>query len=814
MLLLESAVSLWEVRMRHSQLFTLFVLSLAICAAAQKQSESASPTKTGPPPEDSSLRAPDSSSRLPVKRVVLYKNGVGYFEHTARVHGTQDLSIDFTTSQLNDVLKSLTAVDLGDGHVSSVRYNSIAPLDERLKSLRLPFGEQITQAEYLSALRGARVEVHNGASATTGRLLSVEKTRRSRGKNEDQFEDVTTFSIVTDAGEMRNFELGSGTSVRIAERELNDEVGRYLSLIGSSRARDVRRMSFTASGTGDRDVFVSYISEVPIWKSTYRVIFSDKPGEKPLLQGWAIVDNTIGEDWKDVQLSLVAGAPQSFIQNISQPFYARRPEIPLPASVMLTPQSHEATVEAINVGGFGGGVGGGVAIAPGVANATTSLNGLVKDPSGTILRNARVTVRNEETGSSQVATTDAQGRYHFNDIQAGNSALSVNSPGFQAYRLTNIYLGIGRNNQIDATLSLGSTASTVEVNGQAPMLETETAELSTIAEKQRVEAEGKSAGDFFEYKIKQKTTIGKNQSALVPILQAHIDAEKVTLWNRESAPLRALWVKNTSGQVLDAGSFNVLEADTFAGEGVLETIHPDERRLLSYAGDAAVHVKYTDESSDKPYSRIRILKGVMTLTKQQRAASKFTIHNADTDSRQVIVEFPTQQGWSLAPGTPQPEESSESFYRFRVPVEAGKTGELTVETIHPEQETYELTNLDDDEITLLVQQQRMTPAMKQAFDGLLKQKEKIGGITAQINQRKQESDQITADQNRIRENMKALKGSSEEKTLLQRYVSQLDSQENRLATLRKEATEFTAQQNAASTELDRMIEEVNLEENF
>src|SRR5258708_39394894 len=82
----------------------------------------------------------DSSARLPVKRVVLYKNGVGYFEHTARVHGTQDLSIDFTTAPLNDVRKSLTAVDLGDGRVSSVRYNSIAPRDERLRSLRLPFG--------------------------------------------------------------------------------------------------------------------------------------------------------------------------------------------------------------------------------------------------------------------------------------------------------------------------------------------------------------------------------------------------------------------------------------------------------------------------------------------------------------------------------------------------------------------------------------------------------------------------------------------------------------------------------------------------
>ena len=242
--------------------------------------------------------------------MVLYKNGVGYFEHSARVHGTQDLSIDFTTAQLNDVLKSLTAVDLGDGRVSSVRYNSIAPLDERLKSLRLPFGEQVTQAEYLTALRGARVEVHSGSATATGRLLSVEKIRKQRAR--DDFEDVTTFSIVSDAGEMRNFDLGSATSVRIAERELTDEVGRYLSLIGSSRARDVRRMSLTAAGSGDRDIFVSYISEVPVWKSTYRILFPEKPNEKPLLQGWAIVDNTIGEDWKVVQLSLVAGAPQSF----------------------------------------------------------------------------------------------------------------------------------------------------------------------------------------------------------------------------------------------------------------------------------------------------------------------------------------------------------------------------------------------------------------------------------------------------------------------------------------------------------------------
>jgi len=506
-----------------------------------------------------------------------------------------------------------------------------------------------------------------------------------------------------------------------------------------------------------------------------------------------------------VQLSLVAGAPESFIQEISQPFYARRPVVPLPQSVMLTPQSHEATVETYAQLQ--------APPPPTVSHATTSLYGFVKDPSGEVVSGARVTVRNEETGVAQVATTNTQGRYSFNDIQAGNSALIVAAPGFQAFNLTNIYLGIGRNNEIDATLSVGAAAETVEVQGRAPTIETTTAMASSV-EKQGTEAEAKSAGDFFEYDIKQKISIGKNQSALVPILQAHIEAEKVTLWNPESAPLRALWIKNTSGQVLDAGSFNVLEADTFAGEGVFETIHADERRLLSYAGDAAIHVKYADESSETPMSRIRIAKGTVQITREQQKTSKITIRDADANPRQVIVEYPAEEGWILSPGTQKPEETTESYHRFRVKVEPEKTAELKIESIHPLEETFELDDLDSEKVDVIVQQKRMTPALQSTFDRILQQKEKVSAISNQIADRKRESDQISNDQNRIRENMKALKGSSEEKALIQRYVSQLDGQESRLAVLRKEVADLTAQQNAASDELERMILQVNLDESF
>jgi hypothetical protein len=392
---------------------------------------------------------------------------------------------------------------------------------------------------------------------SAGRLLSVEKERRANGKGD--FNEVTEFSIVSDTGEMRNFDLGPSTSVRLAEHDLSDEVGRYLNLVGSSRARDLRRMTIAATGTGDRDVFVSYISEVPIWKSTYRIILSEKGTEKPLLQGWAIVDNTVGEDWNDVQLSLVAGAPQSFIQQVSQPYYVRRPVIELPPSAMLTPQSHEGTMSGSGSGGGvgtgqGAGVGGGafdrlqqytkLQFPPG----TGGLQGIITDISGAVVPGARVTVRNEETGASQTATTDARGLYQFYNVPAGNSALFVDSTGFRRFELSNFYLGVGRMNEIDGKLEVGTPSETVEVQASTVNVNTESAEISQVAGKQHIEAEGKDMGDFFEYKVKQKITIGKNQSALVPILQSRIEAEKVSLWNENSKEIRrALWITNSSG---------------------------------------------------------------------------------------------------------------------------------------------------------------------------------------------------------------------------------------------------------------------------
>jgi hypothetical protein len=802
---------------RLERLFTLALLFVLPCFA-QLKSDGA---KAVAGQSREAERASDAAARLPVKRVVLYKNGIGYFEHTARVHGTQDLKIDFTTGQLNDVLKSLTAIDSGDGRITSVRYNSTAPLSERLKSLRLPFDLQTNDADFLNALRGARVEVRSGTASATGRLLSVEKTRKQDARG--NFTDVTGFSIVGDAGELRTFELTPATTVRLADRDLNEEVGRYMNLIGSSRAADVRRMTLTATGFGEREIFVSYISEVPVWKSTYRILMPDKPGDKPLLQGWAVVDNTIGEDWTDVQLSLVAGAPQSFVQNISQPYYVRRPEVALPESAQLTPQTHEAALsdKATDLANIQfGAVGAGVGRGSGPVGPLTGLQGFVRDPTGAPIPNARVTVRNEETGTSRTTTTNAQGLYRFDEIQGGNSALFVDSPGFRRFQLTSFYLGVDRMNEIDARLEIGSSSESVMVTAPPPEVNTEDSSLSSVrsyAEGEKPEVEAKGLGDNFEYKLKQKITIGKNQSALVPILQSKIDAEKVTLWTVGSDNvLHALWIKNTSGLTLDGGSFNLIDADAFAGEGVLETVHADERRLISYAADPAVHIADRPQEEEKPVSRVRMSKGILIATRELRSSHKFVIRDADTTGRQVIVEYPVRNGWKLVEGS-KPEETTSSFYRFRVAVEAGKTGELLVEEYSPRDTRYELANLEDEQVkqlTLLVADNRIRPALKEAMQRVLQKKNDISQIEAQSAERKRQMDAIEKDQARLRENMKALKGSSEERALIQRYTRELDSQEDKLAALRKEKEDLDTKQQQMQADLEVTVGKIVLDERF
>ena len=818
--------------------FTAGVCVLAlVISPISAQENSKGQTKVADARETSAASGAEST-RLPVRRVVLYKNGVGYFEHLGRVRGSQDVHVDFTSAQLNDVLKSLTVLDLSGGRITGVDYNSEAPLARRLATLRLALGERPTVAEFLGALRGARVEIRSGAGAAiTGKLLSVERKTRMGTAGSVEMEQV---SVISDAGEVRNVDLNTSTSVRIVDRDLNTEVGKYLGLVASAREQDVRRMTISTTGNGERNLYVSYISEVPIWKTTYRIVLPSKEGKKPLLQGWAIVDNTVGEDWNDVELSLVAGAPHSFIQQLSEPYYGRRPVVGLPESVQLSPQTHASTL----------------------LRGNGTLSGQVTDATGAVIPNTNVAVKDQNGVVVAQTTTDSNGEYMMSALPPGNYSAEFGAANFKKTIYSGVNVGSGENS-LNSSLQIGGVtetvtvaASTVAVNSQSSEVVNgiEYAGKLAVANRARIAnlplngrnyatvgwlapgvalpppppanaiaearemgsaaASGQGLGDLFEYKLKDRVTLKKNQSALVPIVQTDVEAEKVSLWsgtNGAGRPLRAIWMKNTSALTLDGGSFNVLESEVFAGEGLTDPIKPGEKRLLSYATDLGLLVEAKQNASPQHVTKVKMYKGTLTQVSEEQQRTTYTVRNQDSAPRVLVIEHPARVGWNFLKNSKQPEEQAPGTSRFRVEVAPNATAMLPVEEVHPLFTTYQISNLTDDQILYFSKQGSITPEMADALKKISTQKAAVAKLEQEMEDRQKDIDRIVDDQGRLRENMKALRGSAEEKALLQRYTKQLDDQETQLASLRKRITDTEAQRDTENEKLERMMDEVNLE---
>jgi hypothetical protein len=493
------------------------------------------------------------------------------------------------------------------------------------------------------------------------------------------------------------------------------------------------------------------------------------------------------------------------------------------------------------------------------------LSGVVTDPSGGVIPGAQVKVYSDSNDLVATTTTDHEGKYEVGDLPAANYRVNFSSPGFKNYEVQGMSLGGGRELTQNAALQVGNVSQTVTVTAQLSTLNTETSEVSGTASSRNVgsggalgstesralglsgrnfsavgrgegygigggvpnantlnevrgamnaAAQGTDLGDLFEYKLKDRVTIHKNESSLVPIVQAHVQAEKISLWNLSLGsprPLRALWLTNSSPLTLDGGSFSILESEAFAGEGLTDSIKPGEKRLLSYAADLGVRVDAKSENTPQRVTHVRIAHGVMIQTSELREETVYTVRDDDTSPRTVLIEHPLRVGWRIADTGPKPDETTSDVYRFRISVDPKATGTLAIQEAKPLDASFSLTNLSDDQIKLFLKQESITPEIEAAFRKIVEQKSRIAALDAETTSRDDETQKIYDDQQRLRENLKALKGSPEERALTQRYTQQLADQENRLQTLQHESADLKLKQDQAQAELDKMIETLSLD---
>jgi len=259
---------------------------------------------------------------LPLNRVVILTSGLAYYEHSGSVNGNITIELPFRLDAVNDALKTLIINDPSSAN-PSVTYQSENTLIQTLRSLSIDLSDMPNMAMILTRLRGVEVVITSAASVYTGRITGIEY-RPSAGQIFTGSNDP--WLILNTKDGMMSFNLNEIGSIRFTDPVIEQDLNRSLDLIAASRNSFSRQLLVNLPGTAGRNVSLSYVIPSPVWKVSYRL---DLGSARPLFQGWAIVDNDSDTDWINVELSLVAGRPVSFIQQLYPPYYVSRPVLPL-----------------------------------------------------------------------------------------------------------------------------------------------------------------------------------------------------------------------------------------------------------------------------------------------------------------------------------------------------------------------------------------------------------------------------------------------------------------------------------------------------
>jgi len=270
---------------------------------------------------------------------VLYRSGVGYIERSGTVAGNTSMTLALRDPQMNDLLKSLVVVDFDGGQILPVQYTPRDPLSRTLSAFAIDLSDSPTRATLLHRLRGTEVEFKLRRRTVRGTVMSLEPTNRTDSRGLPRSD--TMVNLMNSNG-MESVGLSEVQSFRVMDERLQKELELALQAIGGGLDNQRKTLELQFSGNGSRRVLVGYLTEMPQWKMTYRLVIAQ--GQPALLQGWAIVENTTDEDWNGVQLQLVSGRPVSFVQNLYEPFYPKRLRYTPPADTSLLPPLPQAEI--------------------------------------------------------------------------------------------------------------------------------------------------------------------------------------------------------------------------------------------------------------------------------------------------------------------------------------------------------------------------------------------------------------------------------------------------------------------------------------
>jgi hypothetical protein len=266
-------------------------------------------------------------------------------------------------------------------------------------------------------------------------------------------------------------------------------------------------------------------------------------------------------------------------------------------------------------------------------------------------------------------------------------------------------------------------------------------------------------------------------------------------------PLLGINFHNTTGMHLTQGPITVYEGSTYAGDARVLDLQKGEKRLLSYAVDLGTEVHAVPHSDNGILTSIKAVKGLVTTTTKLSEKKTYTLVNRNDQERTLIVEHPNRTDFTLTTRE-KPWETARDFHRFKVAVPSGKTVPFTVSEERVLNQQYQLTNLDDDTIRVFLKAPATSRAVKEALEKAMGFKGKLSLTQREIQQRERELNTITADQDRLRKNLKEM---PPEAAAYKRYLKKFDDQETEIERLQKLIKELQDGEHAQRKEYETFL---------
>jgi len=678
---------------------------------------------------------------LPVTGVTLYTSGVGYFERGGEVSGEAAQTLLFPVGQINDVLKSLVLLDTGGGGIRPVTYGASDPVGRQLQAFSVDVSDNPDPATLLNRMRGANVSVSyadaGGPKTATGTIVGVQTQTVVLPNNAGTTQ--ASFLTLLAGGGLKTIPLASVSDTQINDAGLRAELASALSALSQSRDSSKRPVTLHFAGAGRRRVLIGYLTESPLWQSSYRLVL----GKAPVLQGWATVQNTGQDDWDGVRLTLVSGRPISFIQDLYTPLYVGRPVVEAAVDASPTPQTYGGNLNADE--------------SKAAQNNSTGRDTGIDNPVSTSVASVPAAPDIPSPRPVMPARRSVAGR-------VVNSTFGMESP----------------------------SGDVLDGNGQAQM--------TAGAMREAVKTSGGRLGTaLFTYAIKTPVSIPRQKSAMIPFVAGAVSAQSVSIFNpavQSDHPLLGARIKNTTGLHLMGGPLTVFDEDAaggtaYVGDALVDDTEPGQTRLVSYAVDLGLDAHGEPGRGSGRTTTIKLYNGSLVVKSRQETSQIYTIKNNSDKARLVVVEHPYHgANWELLEPT-RADEQTGDLRRFDLPVPAHASKKLVVREAYPDVSQYGLLDADTDTLLVYVSQAEASPAVKAALRDILDRRTKIAGFESRIAALGGTIQNLGQGQTRIRNNMRELDRAS---ALYKRYVAELDAQETRLNAL-------VAQKAALQTEL-------------